>query len=39
MGENLYTIGNEEDRQILLNNDKCDKYDYLVAVACGAIEA
>ena len=37
MGENLYTIGNEEDRQILLNNDKCDKYDYLVAVACGAI--
>lgn len=37
MGENLYTIGNEEDRRILLNNDKCDKYDYLVAVACGAI--
>ena len=26
-----------ENRDLLLNHDKCDKYDYLVAVACGAI--
>lgn len=27
----------EENRNLLINDDKCDKYDYLVAVACGAI--
>ena len=26
-----------ENRELLLNSDKCDKYDYLAAVACGAI--
>lgn len=34
-----YTIltNSEENRNLLLKKDKCDKYDYLVAVACGAI--
>ena len=27
----------EENRTLIQNNDKCDKYDYLIAVACGAI--
>ena len=27
----------EENRKLLLQEDKCDKYDYLAAVACGAI--
>lgn len=28
---------NSEDRALFLNKDKCDKYDYLVAVGCGFI--
>lgn len=27
----------DEKRALIQNNDKCDKYDYLIAVACGAI--
>lgn len=27
----------EENRELLQKKDKCDKYDYIVAVACGAI--
>ncbi|MBQ1187078.1 MAG: hypothetical protein IIX54_05270 [Clostridia bacterium] len=34
--KDLITI-NEEDKQIVLHEEKCDKYDYLVSVACGAI--
>lgn len=32
LGNNL-----EEEKQFLVNDDKCDKYDYLIAVGCGAI--
>lgn len=27
----------DENRVLIQNSDKCDKYDYLIAVACGAI--
>ncbi len=27
----------DENRRLLLKEDKCDKYDYLAAVACGAV--
>ncbi len=27
----------EENRELLLKKDKCDKYDYLIAAACGAL--
>lgn len=27
----------EQNRVLLVKEDKCDKYDYLTAVACGAI--
>lgn len=27
----------DENRALIQNSDKCDKYDYLIAVACGAI--
>lgn len=30
-------VDSEENRNLLINDDKCDKYDYLTAVACGAI--
>lgn len=30
-------VNTEENRRLLLHEDKCDKYDYLAAVACGAI--
>lgn len=30
-------VANEENRRLLLKEDTCDKYDYLAAVACGAI--
>jgi len=30
-------INNSENQALLQADDKCDKYDYLVAVACGAI--
>lgn len=26
-----------ENRQIIKTNDSCDKYDYLIAIACGVI--
>lgn len=26
-----------ENRTLFQNNDKCDKYDYLTAVGCGAL--
>ena len=26
-----------ENQELLLCHDKCDKYDYIVAVACGAV--
>lgn len=33
-----YILGkNKLDQELLLEYDKCDKYDYLVAVGCGAI--
>ncbi len=36
--ENYSIIENSEDnRKLLKSKDKCDKYDYLVAVACGAV--
>ena len=27
----------KENQALLIQNDKCDKYDYLLAVGCGAI--
>lgn len=30
-------VDSQENQTLLLKKDKCDKYDYLVAVACGAI--
>lgn len=30
-------VNNKENQALLQADDKCDKYDYLVAVACGAI--
>lgn len=27
----------EQNKRALLREDKCDKYDYLAAVACGAV--
>lgn len=37
-GQEYYFMGKkEENRYLLENDDKCDKYDYLTAVACGAI--
>ncbi|MCD8120272.1 MAG: hypothetical protein LUE29_12500 [Lachnospiraceae bacterium] len=32
-----YKFSTEENRRLLLEDDKCDKYDYLAAVACGAL--
>lgn len=38
MEKNEMLIGNsEENRTLLQKEDKCDKYDYLAAVACGAV--
>lgn len=33
----LFLKDTKENRELLKNKDKCDKYDYLIAVACGAI--
>lgn len=33
----LFLINSEENRELLQKRDKCDKYDYLAAVVCGAI--
>ena len=30
-------INTEDNKKLILSKDKCDKYDYLIAVACGAI--
>ena len=30
-------INSEDNKKLILSQDKCDKYDYLIAVACGAI--
>lgn len=33
----LSTIRNEKDLRLAFYHDKCDKYDYLIAVGCGAV--
>ena len=33
----ISTIRNERDLKPYFYHDKCDKYDYLIAVGCGAI--
>ena len=35
MGELIEST--KENQKLMIENDKCDKYDYLVAVGCGAI--
>lgn len=35
--KSISILENKENQQLLIKNDKCDKYDYLAAVACGAI--
>lgn len=30
-------VPNKNDENLILHNDKCDKYDYMTAVACGVI--
>lgn len=38
MGDiDINTIRNDKNLKTIFYNDKCDKYDYLVAVGCGAI--
>ena len=39
MAENSYPFieNKKENRELFLKKDKCDKYDYLIAVACGAL--
>lgn len=34
---NTLIINSDENRNLIQSGDKCDKYDYLIAVACGAI--
>lgn len=34
---NALIVCSDENRVLIQNNDKCDKYDYLIAVACGVI--
>lgn len=34
---NIGTIRNEQNSKSIFYHDKCDKYDYLIAVACGAL--
>lgn len=36
-GGNSIIINNEENRALIQLDDKCDKYDYLIAVACGIL--
>ena len=31
------TENSAENRRLMLSKNKCDKYDYLAAVACGAV--
>lgn len=37
MNSNDLVISSTENRNLIQNDNKCDKYDYLVAIACGAI--
>ena len=30
-------VSSDENRELLQKKDKCDKYDYIAAVACGAV--
>ena len=32
-----FTLNRDDNKRLLQDNDKCDKYDYLIAVGCGAI--
>ena len=34
---NISMIHNDQNLKPAFYNDKCDKYDYLIAVGCGAI--
>lgn len=34
---NALIVNSDENRALIQSGDKCDKYDYLIAVACGAI--
>lgn len=36
-GVNIGSVRYEQDLKPIFYNDKCDKYDYLIAVGCGAI--
>lgn len=38
-GKNKYSllVSSDENRELLQKKDKCDKYDYIAAVACGAV--
>lgn len=36
-GSDAFENNKKEKQALMIENDKCDKYDYLVAVACGAI--
>ena len=33
----LSQIEKADAKELLIHNDKCDKYDYLIAVGCGVI--
>lgn len=37
LNTNALIACSDENRALIQNSDKCDKYDYLIAVACGAI--
>ena len=37
MNASILTASLDEKRALIQSKDKCDKYDYLLAVACGAI--
>lgn len=34
---NVLIVNSDENRALIQSGDKCDKYDYLIAVACGAV--
>ena len=36
-GAEALIVNSDENRALIQTGDKCDKYDYLIAVACGAI--
>lgn len=36
-GINALIVNSDENRNLIQSKDKCDKYDYLISVACGAI--